>query len=130
MKRIFPVNEKLAVILLRIVVGLLLAAHGCIRIYAGTVNDFGGFLNNKGFPAGYFIAWFLTVFEIAGGLLMALGYVTKGIACIFIIELLAGILLVHAANGWFVVGYQSGGMEYSVLLIVCLIVIAAGDRNR
>jgi hypothetical protein len=50
------------------VVGLLLAAHGCIRIYAGTVNDFGDFLNNKGFIIAHSIAWFLTIFEIAGGI--------------------------------------------------------------
>ncbi|HKJ16853.1 MAG TPA: hypothetical protein VJ984_05875 [Xanthomonadales bacterium] len=32
-----------------------------------------------------------------------------------------GIVLVHAPEGWFVVGLGRNGMEYSVLLIVCLL---------
>jgi putative oxidoreductase len=130
MIRTFVIKEKNAVILLRIAVGLMLAAHGFIRLYAGTVNSFGDFLNGQGFIIGHSIAWFLTIFEIVGGISMSTGYFKKWIACFFIIQLLAGIPLVHAANGWFVVGYQSGGMEYSVLLIVCLLVIAAGDNGR
>ncbi|MFT3908239.1 MAG: DoxX family protein [Ferruginibacter sp.] len=130
--KIFPfISEHTALKLLRIVTGLFLAAHGSIRLYAGTVNGFGEFLNSRGFMIGVAIAWFLTIFEIAGGLLMAAGYFTKLIAAIFMIELIMGIILVHAMNGWFVVGYQSGGMEYSVLLLFSLLVIAAtGKANR
>lgn len=115
--------------ILRVVTGLLLAAHGSIRMYAGTVGDFGGFLNSKGLPAGTAIAWTLTLVEILGGILLAAGLFRRWLAAFFIIELLAGIILVHAQNGWFVVGYQSGGIEYSVLLIVCLVHVAAGGRK-
>jgi uncharacterized membrane protein YphA (DoxX/SURF4 family) len=40
------------------------------------------------------------------------------------VELIAGIYLVHASAGWFVVGAGRNGMEFSVLLILCLTVIA------
>jgi len=128
----FPfTSETTALKLLRIIAGLILTAHGSIRLYAGTVNGFGEFLNSQGFMIGVAIAWFLTIFEIAGGLLMAAGFFKKWIAAVFIIELLMGIILVHAGNGWFVVGYQSGGVEYSVLLIIVLLVIAAtGNKSR
>ena len=56
---------------------LILAAHGAMRLYNGTVGGFGEFLNSKGFMIGPGIAWFLTIFEIAGGLLMATGYFVK-----------------------------------------------------
>jgi len=115
--------------ILRVVTGLLLAAHGSIRMYAGTVGDFGGFLHSKGLPAGTAIAWTLTLVEILGGILLAAGLFRRWLAAFFIIELLAGIVLVHAQNGWFVVGYQSGGVEYSVLLIVCLVHVASGGRK-
>lgn len=127
----FPfISEASALKLLRIVTGLLLVAHGCIRLYAGTVNGFGEFLNSKGFIIGTAIAWFLTIFEIAGGLLMAAGFFKKWIAVVFMLELTMGIILVHATNGWFVVGYQSGGVEYSVLLIASLLLIAATGNNN
>jgi putative oxidoreductase len=111
----------------RVFVGLLLAAHGLMRWYAGTVDDFGVYLNSRGFMIGPAIAWFLTIFEIAGGLAMAARYLVRWIALIFIIEHCFGIILVHAPNGWFVVGHQSGGAEYSVLIIFSLLVVAASS---
>lgn len=115
--------------LLRISLALIWMAHGSIRLYAGTVADFGGFLDSKGFPAGVALAWGLTVFELAGGLLLLANRFTQWIALGFFMEALMGIILVHAANGWFVVGYQSGGMEYNYLLMVCLLLIAAAAKK-
>ncbi|HMR91337.1 MAG TPA: DoxX family protein [Chitinophagaceae bacterium] len=129
MKPAFPsVSSSLTVF--RIVVALLLAAHGFIRLYAGTVDGFGDFLTFKGFPAGNAVAWFLTIFEIAGGLCMAAGFFVKWIALVLMTEIIMGIILVHAANGWFVVGHQLGGVEYSVLLIFSLLLIIAQDISR
>jgi len=124
----FPfLNTKQLVVTLRIAVALFLIAHGCIRIYAGTVGDFGGFLNSKGFVIGEILAWTITIFELVGGTLLILNRFKKIIALFFIFQLIMGIILVHAANGWFVVGYQSGGVEYSVLLILCLLLIASEE---
>lgn len=114
---------------LRIAVSLFLVAHGVARTYLGTVGGFGEFLNSKGFVIGGLLAWSITIFEIVGGLAMAINYFVKVIAAIFIIELVAGIILVHASQGWFVVGATLGGMEYSVLLIMCLLVVAAHHKN-
>jgi putative oxidoreductase len=126
----FPfITSSQALIIFRVVLGLMLAAHGVMRLSAGTVGGFGEFLNSKGFLIGPAIAWFLTIFEMAGGLLMAAGYFVRWIAAIFMIEHCFGIILVHAPNGWFVVGHQSGGVEYSVLIIFSLLVIAASSKK-
>lgn len=113
-------------VILRWAVSLMLLAHGVIRIYAGTVGDFGGFLEAKGFPLGVAIAWGITIFEIIGGLSLAFNYLRKPICALFILQLIMGMVLVHWPNGWFVVGYTSGGIEYSFLLVVCFLVVAAG----
>jgi len=127
----FPfVTANLAIKTFRIIVGLLLVAHGVARLYNGTVNDFGGFLETKGFPVGVGIAWMLTIVEIAGGLLIAAGFMVKWLCLWFMIELLAGIILVHAQHGWFVVGPSLNGVEYSVLLIFSLWVIAAFHNRK
>ena len=107
----------------------MLVAHGIMRLSAGTVNGFGGFLNSKGFMIGIAIAWFFTIFEIIGGLLMAAGYFVKWIAAVFMVEILMGIILVHAQHGWFVVGHSLNGVEFSVLLIFSLLLIAGSDRR-
>lgn len=113
---------------LRIAISLMLMAHGGIRLYAETVSGFGVFLNDKGFLIGTVLAWSITTFEILGGALLALGYFHKVICAGFITILSMGIVLVHINNGWFVVGYGSGGAEYSVLLILCLLLISSTDE--
>lgn len=130
MKKFPFLSASQAAMLLRAMVALLLIIHGITRILHGGVGGFGGFLASQGFPAGSVIAWGITLFEIAGGLLMALGRYTRWIAAAFILELAMGIVLVHAQHGWFVVGGGSNGVEYSVLLITCLLVIAAQSKGR
>ena len=110
---------------LRILLGLMLAAHGVIRIYAGTVGGFGGFLEGHGFPAGVLIAWGITSFEILGGLTLTAGFARRWISLVFVVEMIMGIILVHAQHGWFVVGYTAGGAEYSALLIFCFLLVAS-----
>ena len=129
--RSFPfVEPRQAVALLRIAVSLFMMAHGLTRLYLGTVGGFGIFLNSKGFIIGGVLAWTITIFEIAGGAAMAFGFFVNWIAAVFIIELITGIFLVHLPNGWFVVGATQGGMEYSTLLIIALIVIAAHHSGK
>ncbi len=110
---------------LRILLGLMLASHGVMRIFAGTVGGFGEFLGGNGFPLGVALAWGITVFEIVGGLALAIGFATRWIPLVFIIELIVGIILVHAPRGWFVVGYTLGGAEFSALLIFCFLLVAS-----
>lgn len=129
--RSFPfINRGESITLLRVAVSLFLMAHGLMRIYLGTVGGFGEFLNSKGLMFGTLIAWGITIFEIAGGAAMAGGYFVKWIAGVFVIELITGIFLVHLPNGWFVVGAATGGMEYSALLIITLIVIASHHQQN
>lgn len=109
----------------RVIVAGLFIAHGLMRIANGTVDDFGSFLDGKGFPLGVFLAWIITAYEIAGGILLIAGRWTRAIALGFVFHQVMGIALVHAKNGWFVVGAGSGGMEYSVLLIASCLLIAS-----
>ncbi len=109
----------------RVIVAGLFIAHGLVRIANGTVDDFGSFLDGKGFPLGVLLAWIITAYEIAGGILIIADRWTRAIALGFVFHQVMGIALVHAKNGWFVVGAGSGGMEYSVLLIASCLLIAS-----
>lgn len=125
MKKLISQHQSL--VLLRIGVSVLMMAHGFQRLYYNTVNDFGEFLNAKGFLIGRILAWSITIFELAGGLLLAIGIFTRWISLGWMVVLSMGIILVHAQNGWFVVGPSTGGVEYSILLLLGLIVIAAHE---
>jgi len=118
-------------LVLRVVIALYMVAHGVTRAAVDTVDDFGGFLTLKGFPFGTALAWSITLVEIAGGLLLASGRLVRPLAAVFVMQHAMGILLVHAPRGWFTVGHQSGGAEYSVLLLLCFLVVAStADAGR
>jgi putative oxidoreductase len=117
-------------IVLRIATSAIMALHGAARAYLGTVDDFGVFLNAKGFMIGSVIAWGITVFEIVGGIVLALGHYKKIISAVFAFNLFMGIVLVHLKNGWFVVGHSLGGIEFSVLLIVCFLTISSSGKSN
>ena len=119
-----------ALAVLRVFLGLTMIVHGVARIWAGAVAPFGEFLAAQQFPCGVFLAWAITLYEIAGGALLASGRSVAPLAALFAAELVAGIVLVHAAHGWFVVGLGRNGMEYSALLIVNFLVVALAHRAR
>jgi putative oxidoreductase len=118
---------KQALFLLRIAVAIIFLAHAIVRICNGSIPQFGEFLTSKGLPFGVAQVWCITAYEISGGILLILGRYTRWVTAGFIVLLLTGIVLIHASLGWFVGEHGTGGSEYSFILIVALIVIAA-DR--
>jgi putative oxidoreductase len=116
--------------IVRVAVAGTLVIHGITRLFLG-VPGFGEYLDSQGIPLGGVVAWVLTLVEVAGGLTLAAGFFARPLAVWFALELTAGIAMVHAKEGWFVVGAGRNGVEYSVVLILCLAsVFVAGGRRR
>ena len=111
-------------VVVRIAVGLLLAVHGWTRTLSGGVPGFGDYLAAEGFPAGHALAWAISLFEIFGSFCLVIGRLVRFVAPVHIVILASGIAMVHAREGWFVVGGGRNGVEYSVLLIACLAALA------
>lgn len=127
----FPfLSLKQSLLILRIAVAVIFLAHAIVRICNGSIPQFGEFMESKGLPYGMAWVWAITAYEIAGGILLLLGIYTRWLSAGFIILLLVGIVLIHASLGWFVGEHGTGGCEYSVILIVALLVIAAEKRER
>jgi len=76
------------------------------------------------------LAWFLTVMELVGGALLLAGRWMRELGIYFAAQLSMGIVLVHASEGWFVVGAGRNGVEYSVLLIVGLLAVAYAEHAK
>jgi len=120
---------RLGVTLLRVVVASVFVIHGITRLMNGTVGGFGGFIGSWGFPAGVALAWTITVVEVLGGLSLAAGYGVRVLAAWFALVIAAGIVMVHASSGWFVVGAGRNGAEYSVLILASLVAAALTDSS-
>lgn len=112
--------------LVRIATAILIFIHGAHRAshWDPNVTGFGEWLSSLGFPEGFYWAAGVTIYELIAPLfLIARRFVT--LACLGHIGIVGlGAYLVHFPAGWFVVGSGRNGMEYSVLLLVCLIAVA------
>jgi len=123
-------RSRRALAALRLVIAGLLAAHGWARLIAGGVAPFGAWLDSQHVPLGPYVAAGVTAYEIVGTLLLALGRWTTWVALGFIAIYATGLVMVHMPAGWFVVGLGRNGMEYSVLLIACLAMLAYIDAPK
>jgi putative oxidoreductase len=118
-----------SLLLVRVTLAGLIAAHGWARLFAGAVDPFGQWLDGLGFPLGHWIAWGITLFEIIATPVLAFGRLLLPLTLAFATIYAAGIVLVHAKAGWFVVGLGRNGMEFSVLLIACLLAVGLQDAR-
>jgi putative oxidoreductase len=118
------------IVLLRVAVAVLLGIHGWHRALSGGAVHFGGYLTASGFPAGEALAWGITGFEIVASLLLLAGQFVRLVTPGFAAILTAGIVMVHGREGWFVVGAGRNGVEFSVLLLVCLVVLFWSHPRR
>ncbi len=111
-------------ILFRILLCGIIAAHGWARLLSDGVLPFGGFLDTHDIPGGVLIAWVITLLEIVGSIVMAFGSrYTPHLCAVYAGIYAVGIVMVHMQEGWFVVGLGRNGMEYSVLLIASLVLV-------
>lgn len=116
-------NADRARVILRVSVAGLLAAHGWYRALTGGYVGFGEYLTSQHIPLGDVAAIGITALEIVGSALLAGGRFVRVVTPLLGAVYLTGIVLLHRHEGWFVVGGGRNGMEYSVLLLVCLLVI-------
>jgi len=105
----------LALLIVRLVVGLGFAAHGAQKLFgwfggyglAGT----GGFFESAGFKPGKLFAGAAGVTELLGGLLLALGLGGPIGSMLIISVMLVAILAVHLSGGFF----SPNGIELPLL---------------
>lgn len=109
--------------LLRFAVAIILLAHGVPGMIDGSINDFGNlYLNQNGFnPIGVYIAWAIKLSHIVTAFCLLFEKYIKLAGGITIFILIAGIIMVHFKEGWYVVGGGRNGMEFNFLLIFVLL---------
>jgi putative oxidoreductase len=116
---------NLALLVLRLVVGLGFAAHGAQKLFGafggGGIAETGGFFEQVGLRPGRFHALIAGASELAGGLLIAVGLVTPLAAAALIGVMTAAVLTVHAANGFFA---TKNGFEYPLTLAAVVFALA------
>jgi putative oxidoreductase len=118
-------------ILLRVVLGLALAAHGSQKLF----GSFGGsgptgtrkFFAGLGFRTPLVMAFVAGLSELGGGLLFALGLATPLAALALTVVMLNAIGTVHWKKGYF---NSAGGYEYNLLIIATAVAVTATGPGR
>jgi putative oxidoreductase len=114
-----------AAFILRVPVGLILAAHGAQKLFgwfggnglAGTAQ----WLSSMGIEPGYLMALLAGGAEFFGGFALVIGLLTRPAALVAAFTMLVAIFSVHIGNGLFA---ADGGYEYALILFVTLIALA------
>jgi putative oxidoreductase len=71
----------------------------------------------------------ISLYEIGAGVFLIAGRYVRWSSAGLMVIVLGGIVLIHAGRGWFVGEHGTGGVEYSLSLLVGLLVLAAHDRD-
>jgi putative oxidoreductase len=119
------------ILLLRVVLGLTLAAHGAQKLF----GVFGGggpqgtavFFRGLGFRAPLLMALAAGLAEFGGGLLLAVGLLTPLAALGIAIVQLMAIATVHWRNGFW---NTKGGYEFNLLIWAAAVALAATGGGR
>ena len=109
-----------AALILRVSMGVLVIAHGLLKVLVFTIPGTVAFFESLGLPA---IAAYATIAaELIGGVALILGIGTRVVA-LGLIPLMLGATWAHLGNGW-VFSAEGGGWEFPAFWTVMLAVQA------
>jgi putative oxidoreductase len=115
----------LALLVLRLVVGLLFVGHGSQKLFGvfggGGLEGTAGMFDNIGLRPGWLHARFAGTAEFAGGALIALGLFTPFAAAALIGVMTAAVLTVHVKNG---IWNSNQGYEFNLVMMAVVFALA------
>jgi len=116
--------EELGLLIIRLIVGLTLAAHGTQKLF-GWFGGYGpkgtgGYFDSLGLKPGVAMAVFVGLVETLGGLLFAAGIYTLVIGILLALTMLVAAIKGHGKAGWL----AQGGFEYTLVLAAVTLGIA------
>lgn len=121
-----PAATAMAIMILRIVVGVVFIAHGYQKVFifghAGVAQGFAG----MGVPAPGLTSALVAAIELIGGLALLLGIGTRIAAVLLACEMLGAIILVHGRNGFFL----PTGAEFAFTLLGSLVALAVAGPGH
>lgn len=115
---------------LRVVAGGIMIPHSIPKLF-GTFAPIlaKNVLGPLGFPGPLYWAYFLGLLELGGGILLALGLLTRPLALAFAVETAVITLGVAWPKGWFY-SAPGGGAEFPFLLFAVYVAILLRGPGR
>jgi putative oxidoreductase len=118
-------------LLLRIAVGSIMAAHGAQKLFGWWggpgMSGTAGICSSLSFRSPVLMAWALALAETGGGLSLATGFLTPLGAFAVTVVMLNAVYLVHWSKGFF---NGNGGYEFNLLIAASSVALAAIGPGR
>lgn len=129
-KKTLVSNAGLEAVILRVPIGLILAAHGSQKLFAWFggygLEGTGQWMASVGLTPGFVMALLAGSAEFFGGVALILGLLTRPAAVINAVTMLVALFWVHWGHGFFL---DTHGIEYALALLSAngaLILIGGG----
>ena len=120
-----------AALILRVPVGLILAAHGSQKLFSWFegygLEGTGQWMASIGLEPGYLMALMSGSAEFFGGLALVLGLLTRPAALVTAFTMLVAIFSVHISNGLFM---SNNGYEYALSLLAVTLALTIQGAGR
>ncbi|BCB06313.1 quinol oxidase [Vreelandella venusta] len=109
-----------ATALLRISLGVMVLAHGLLKVFVFTLPGTVSYFESLGLPG--VLAYLTIAAEVGGGLALLLGLYTRWVS-LALVPVLLGAASVHLDNGW-LFSNPGGGWEFPIFWTIALVVQA------
>ncbi|HET7139629.1 MAG TPA: DoxX family protein [Arthrobacter sp.] len=116
-----------ALTILRVALGFLFAAHGWQKFNEWTIAGTQAAFGQMGVPAANLTAPLVAGLELAGGIALVVGALTRVVAVLLALDMIGAIVLVHASAGVYV---EKGGYELVLLLGAAALAFALTGAGR
>lgn len=130
-KTVLNTRAGYGITVLRIIVGILLMAHGSQKLFGFFggygLEGTGQYMASLGLNPGYLMALLSGSAEFFGGLALFLGLLARPAALVVTIMLAVAILTVHIHNGLFM---ANNGYEYGLALMAASLAILIEGGGR
>jgi putative oxidoreductase len=126
-----PLNKlaELAPLILKVVLGTIMAAHGLQKLQAGPAN-FGAALGQMGVPLPTLMGYVVTFVELVGAVLLIVGLLSRLAALVLTIDLVVAISLVKVHVGFLSPPQGGAGAELDLALIAGFLAILLAGPGR
>lgn len=118
---------SLGLLVLRVVVGAIFAAHGAQKVFEFTIPGTVGSFADMGVPMAEIAAPVVAFIELIGGILLILGFLTRPVSILLTIDMAVALVLVHLPAGLWV---GDGGYEFVAVLGVAALALALTGAGR